>query len=86
MKVAIQKVGERDGRERFVLVDYKTHETITANDVSEPTLRKWLVSKGMDVAVINESFRKAKKRYDLDAAGNDDTDFDEFLNEIGLDE
>ena len=86
MKVAIQKVGERDGRERFVLVNYKTHETITVKDVSEPTLRKWLTGKGMDAAAINEGFRKAKKRYDLDAAENDDTDFDEFLTEIGLDE
>jgi len=33
--VAIKKVSERDGKDRFVLVNAKTREVVTVHDVSE---------------------------------------------------
>lgn len=90
MDIAIEQIGERDGKERFVLVNVKTKKVITERDVSEPTLRKWLMEKFGDKAMIDKCFDKARKRFKKPAVGSatvdDELDFDEFLSEIGLED
>lgn len=63
MDVAIKKVSEREGTDRFVLVNPTTREVVTVNDVSEATLRRFFREKGASEEVIDECLAKARKNY-----------------------
>lgn len=84
MKIAVEKCGERNGQDRFVLVNADTGTVITTNDVSEPTLRRFLKSKGNADAMIDECLRKARKRFAKTV--DEEESLDDFFTEIGLDE
>ena len=60
MDVAIKKVAERDGQERFVLVNAGTREVLTINDVSESTLRRFFKQRGADDELIDECLDRAR--------------------------
>ncbi len=63
MDVAIKKVSERDGTDRFVLVNPTTRDVVTVNDVSEATLRRFFSDKGASDEVIDECLGKARRVY-----------------------
>ncbi len=97
MNIAVEKVGVREGKERFVLVNTVTGSPITARDVSEPTMRRFLAQRGYDNGLIDECFRKARSRHErastakakaaaASAETADADDFDLFLTEIGLED
>ena len=90
MNVVVQKVGEKDGVERFVLLNQKTGDVITKNDVSEPTLRKYLLGAGETEKLIDDCLHKARRRYDKSHASKDDDadqeGLDDIFSEIGLDD
>ena len=51
--VAIKKVSERDGKDRFVLINATTREVVTVNDVSEATIRRYFGDQGASEAHVN---------------------------------
>ena len=61
--VAIKKVSERDGKDRFVLVNATTREVVTVNDVSEATLRRFFLDKGASEEMLNSCLVKARKNF-----------------------
>ena len=63
MDVAIKKVSERDGKDRFVLVNPTTREVVTVNDVSEATLRRFFSNKGAGDALVDECLAKARNLF-----------------------
>jgi hypothetical protein len=82
MDILVEKIGEREGKERFVLVNSKTHKVITVKDVSEPTLRKFLRGKGAKDDFIDECLQKARKRFEkTNHKAEEEDDFDIF-NEV----
>ena len=63
MDVAIKKVSERDGKDRFVLVDVTTREVVTVNDVSEATIRRFFRAQGVSNELLTDCLTKARKDY-----------------------
>ena len=61
--VAIKKVSERDGKDRFVLVNATTREVVTVNDVSEATLRRFFRDKGASDEMLNSCLVNARKKF-----------------------
>lgn len=94
MDVAIKKVAERDGQERFVLVNPTTREVLTVNDVSEQTLRRYFEQRGATSDLIEECLDRARRRHDQSAPKasvpvNDASETmgdDDLLFELGLGE
>ena len=84
MNAVVEKIGEADGKERFLLVDQKSGKPLTQKPVSEATMRRYLASVGESEKLIDECFRKARGRYDK--SHDQDDDLDDILEEIGLDE
>ena len=64
MEIAIKKVGQRDGIERFILVNNRTRQVITVRDVSEESLRRFCQKRGFPEEAVNESFERARQRYE----------------------
>jgi hypothetical protein len=90
--VAIKKVGQRDGQERFVLVNAQTREVITMKDVTEIALRRFFARRGVSEQVVGKCLDRARQRYaestkaspvneSADTMGEDD-----LLFQLGLDE
>ena len=89
MNVIIEKIGVRDGKERFILVDSQSGAAITQRDVSEPTMRKYLKSIGETDPLIDEAFAKARKRFDKVQAAKEseaDDSFEDIFTEIVLED
>ena len=92
MDVTIKKVTERDGQERFVLVNAKTRDVLTVHDVSEPTLRRFFLQRGMSDELIDGCLVRARERYQQDIRGSqssvdeasDTIPDDDLLFELGL--
>ena len=63
VEVAIKKVSERDGKDRFVLANATTREVVTVNDVSEATLRRFFRDQGASEAMLNDCLAKARKAF-----------------------
>jgi len=61
--VAIKKVSERDGKDRFVLINATTREVVTVNDVSEATIRRYFGDQGASEALLTDCLKKARKNY-----------------------
>ncbi len=94
MDVAIKKVSERDGKDRFVLVNAATREVVTVNDVSEATIRRFFRDKGASDDTISECLAKARKKYGEGASkasvpvddAQETMGDDDLLFELGLSE
>ena len=61
--VAIKKVSERDGKDRFVLVNATTREVITVNDVSEASLRRFFRDRGASDEMLNNCLDRAREHF-----------------------
>ncbi|MDA1052796.1 MAG: hypothetical protein O3C40_20265 [Planctomycetota bacterium] len=63
MDVAIKQVSQRDGKDRFVLVNATTREVVTVNDVSEATIRRFFRDNGASEEMLESCLAKARKNY-----------------------
>ncbi|MEX0819179.1 MAG: hypothetical protein WD070_06290, partial [Pirellulaceae bacterium] len=63
MDVAIKKVSEQDGNDRFVLVNAATREVVTVNDVSEATLRRFFHDRSVPDEMLDDCLAKAREKY-----------------------
>ncbi|MBP88634.1 MAG: hypothetical protein CMJ64_18290 [Planctomycetaceae bacterium] len=94
MDVAIKIVAERNGQERFVLVNASTREVLTVNDVSEPTLRRFFQQRGANDDLISECLDRARLRRGESARqanvpvnqASETMGDDDLLLELGLDD
>ncbi len=89
MNVVIEKFGERDGQERFVLLNMKTGDVITKRDVSEKTLRKYLKGIGESAKLIDLGFAKARSRFEKkhnESAEQEDDELSDIFSEITLED
>ena len=91
MEIAIKKVGQRDGVERFILVNNRTRQVITVRDVSEDALRRFFEQRKISGEAIDQSLARARKRFDdtpkrtpVDETA--DTQGDDLLFQLGLEE
>jgi hypothetical protein len=90
--IAIKKVGRRDGKERFVLVNTETREIVTVNDVSEAALRRFFRQRGVTEELLNQCLERARRRYDEAAKRSpvdehaDTMEGDDLLFQLGLEE
>jgi hypothetical protein len=88
MQIGIKKIGERDGKERFVLCNRTTGEQIVKKDVSEPTMRNWLASRDFPSELVDRCFELARKKFeeakgpDAEPEDSDEMDLDFFLAEL----
>lgn len=64
MDIAIKKVGQRDGSERFVLINHQTREVITVRDVSERALRRFCQKRGFADELVDASLARARERFE----------------------
>lgn len=69
MDVRIEKVGERNGQDRFRLVNAGSGAPITVQDNSEETIRKYFRGKGLSKGYLDECFQKARSRFSPSANG-----------------
>lgn len=74
MDVMIRKVGERDGKERFELVNVQTGDVITSKDASESSVRRYFKGKGLSNKYLDECFQKARARLQESQNGGRATD------------
>jgi len=63
MQIGIKKIGERDGKERFILYNRKTGDKIIKKDVSEPTMRNWLKSRDFPSELVDRCFELARSKF-----------------------
>lgn len=90
MQIGIKKIGEREGKERFVLYNRKTGDQIIKKDVSEPTMRKWLEGRKFPSELVDRCFELAREKYNqseapqpqAEAEDSDEMDLDFFLAEL----
>lgn len=69
MDVRIEKVGERNGQDRFRLVNASSGAPVTVQDNSEETIRKYFRGKGLSKGYLDECFQKARSRFSPSANG-----------------
>jgi hypothetical protein len=95
LEIAIKKVGQRDGVERFILVNNKTRQVITVSDVSESSLRRFFSKRAISEDAIKSSFTRARKRYEEASKSSrrlpvdqtaDTIEGDDLLFQLGLGE
>lgn len=94
MDVAIKKVSEQDGRDRFVLVNVATREVVTVNDVSEATLRRFFHDREVPDEMLDACLAKAREKYGKKAdppsvpvnEDHETMEDDDLLFELGLGE
>ena len=92
MEIAIKKVAERDGDERFVLVNPTTREVLTVHDVSASTLRRFFQQRGASEALFDECIERARASYQdrsqhaaaAVSEASDTIEDDELLFDLGL--
>ena len=90
--ISIKKVGEKNGDERFVLVDPVTRRVLSMHDSSEESVRRFFAKRGNEGALIDKCFDRARRRYakaeqtqpSVDHAA--DTSGDDLLAGLGLDD
>ncbi len=63
MDVAIKKVSERNGKDRFVLVNATTRDVVTVNDVSKATLRGFFLAQGATDEMFDACLETARQKY-----------------------
>lgn len=90
VEVAIKKVGQRDGQDRFVLVEVNTRRVVTVNDVSEAALRRFFRKRNTSDKLIDQCLQQSRERYQAAAArqaaddGADTVEDNDLLFELGL--
>jgi hypothetical protein len=92
--IAINKVGQRDGVERFVLVSTESREVVTVRDVTEDALRRFFSQLGVTSSFLDQCLTRARERYDRSAKNGrppvSDTaetrEGDDLLLELGLEQ
>jgi hypothetical protein len=93
--ITIKKVGERDGKERFILVNALTRKVLTVDDVPEEALRRYFRQQGAEDGLIDEALQTARRRYAemtsaadarVDSAADTMDDEDDLLLDLGLDD
>lgn len=63
MDVAIRKVGQHDGQDRFVLVDVKTRRIVTTRDASAAAIKRFFVTRGVSADVVEKHLQLAHNQY-----------------------
>jgi hypothetical protein len=92
VEIAIKKVGQRDGVERFILVNNQTRQVITVRDVSETSLRRFCQKRGFSEEAVNNSLARARKRFEETPKRSpvdehaDTMEGDDLLFQLGLGE
>ncbi len=87
MNAIVEKIGEKKGKERFILVCAKTGSVITKKDVSESTMVRFLKEIGESKNLIAEALEKARKRFDkAEAAKDDEEELDDIFSEVAFDD
>jgi hypothetical protein len=92
VEVAIKKVGQREGQERFVLVHTQTREIVTVSDVTEAALRRFFRQRGVPDGEFNHCLQRARQRYAEKSPPrnpvdeNAETQGDDLLFQLGLEE
>ena len=66
MDVTIKKVGQREGQDRFIIVQVQTRKVLTVHDTSARALRKFFHQRGVAEEVIDTCLQHARSRYDQD--------------------
>jgi hypothetical protein len=91
--VSIKKVGQRDGQERFVLVNTKTRQVVTANDVSEKSIRRFFRQLKAPDKLIDKCLQRARERYAAESKPvpqvsqtAETTEDEDLLFELGLED
>jgi hypothetical protein len=92
--VTIKKVGQRDGKDRFILVNATTRKVLTVDDVSEASLRRFFRGRGVPDETMAEALATAQERYAQAAEAKqarvdeaaDTLDDDDLLFELGFGE
>ena len=92
MDVTIKKVSQRDGKDRFILVNANTRRVLTVDDVSEEALRRFFQKRGAGDQLLENALSTARQRYAQSASAArvdnaaDTMDDDDLLFELGLGE
>ena len=91
VEIAIKKVGQHDGVERFVLVNNRTRQVITVSDVSENALRRFFKKRNISDEAVNNSLARARKRFEATPKRSPvdetaETQGDDLLFQLGLEE
>lgn len=90
MELTIKKVGQRDGRDRFVLVDNQSRAVITVHDVSEEAIRRFFRQRKVSELAVEGALVRARRRYDEQTTrrpvdqGADTLEGDELMRQLGL--
>lgn len=63
MDVAIRQVGQRDGQDRFILVDVRTRKVVTQNDASARAIERFFRKRGVSDALIQRCLEQARQQY-----------------------
>lgn len=88
MEITIKKVAERNGVERFVLVNPQTREVLTSGDASEPALRRFFAARGVAKVVLDRCLERARDLYaaanSLSTSEDDESDVSDLLQELGF--
>jgi hypothetical protein len=92
LNVSIKQVGQREGQDRFVLVNTITRKVLTVSDVSEQSLRRYFRAEGVAEEVIADCLRTARRRYSTKVAqqrepvdqGAETIEDEDLLFELGL--
>jgi uncharacterized protein YfcZ (UPF0381/DUF406 family) len=90
--VTIKKVSQKDGEERFLLIDSVTRKVLSVNDTSEQAVRRFFARRGAASQLIDRCFERARQRYtettqsqpSVDQAA--DTSEDDILAGLGFDD
>ena len=75
-----------------IVVNAKSREVLTPNDVSESSIRAFFTKQGVSDSILNQVLEKAKQRYAALHNGSrvdqaaDTADDDDLMSELGLDE
>ncbi len=94
MDVAIRKIGQHDGQDRFVLVDVKTRRIVTTRDASAAAIKRFFVQRGVADGLVEKYLQLAHNQYaaahkpprpSVDDAA-DTIEDDNLLFELGLDD
>lgn len=93
MDITIKKVGQRDGKDRFILVNATTRKVLTVDDVPEEALCLYFRQQGASDELIENALSTARQRYAEVASAADarvdnaadtmDDDVD-LLSDLGL--
>ena len=91
MDITIKQVGQRNGLDRFILINAVSRKVLTTDDVSEAALRRFFGQRGTDEATIDQCLERARARFaegaqPVAADDAEEANDDDLLFELGLGE